>query len=142
MVLAVLQSDRLYGISYRPQELALYGANVRFLLRTAAVFDDPEEMTDTHFRLAVLEITADLPADPEIGRPAGEVLLLKIGWEATLTTPTPQRVGTVAEVAGEASRVLGHMADTVNDLARRAGLEAPLGPEVVTHLLTQYQFSS
>ena len=134
-----LTSDRLYGVSYRPQELALYGEKVRFQLRSAAMFDDPEEITDTHFRLLVLEIHADLPADDELGRQGGSLQLLKIGWEATLSTATPQRVGTVGEVPGEVARLLDRIADTVNDLARRAGLEAPLGPEVITHLLTRYQ---
>lgn len=138
MAVPVIDSDRLYGVSYRPQELALYGDNVRFQLRCAPVFDDPAEITDTHFRLMVLEITAALPADAELGRDAGTLLLLKIGWELTLRVPVPQQVGTLAESVGEASRLLEKIADAVNDLARRAGLEAPLGPEVVTHLLTTY----
>jgi hypothetical protein len=65
------------------------------------VFDDPAEITDTHYRLAVLEISADLPADPELGRAAGPILLLKIGWELALTTAAPQQVGTVGEVTDE-----------------------------------------
>lgn len=141
MSATVIDSDRLYGITYRPQELALYGEKVRFHLRAAAVYDDPEEVTDTHYRVLVLEIHADLPQDDELGRQAGSLQLLKIGWELTLKTAAPQRVGTVPEVVGEAGRLLDRIADTVNDLARRAGLEAPLGPEVITHLLTQYRFA-
>ncbi len=135
----VIDSDRLYGVSYRPQELALHGAQVRFQLRCAPVFDDPTEITDTHFRLMVLEITTELPADPDLGRAAGTLQLLKIGWELTLRVAVPQPVGTLAEGVGEATRLLERIADAVNDLARRAGLEAPLGPEVVTHLLTTYR---
>ncbi len=138
-VAPVIAADRLYGLSYRPQELALYGDQVRFALRVAAMFDDPEEITDRHFRLLVLEISCDLPADDELGRDAGSIQLLKIGWELTITTPAPQRVGTVAELPGEASLVLDRIADTVNDLARRAGLDAPLGPDVITHLTMQYR---
>ncbi len=134
-----IEADRLYSLNYRPQELALHGENVRFHLRCAVVYDDPAEITVTHFRLAVLEISADLPADPDLGRAAGPLLLLKIGWEIVVTTPSPQRVGTVPEAPGEAERLLNAMADTVNDLARRAGLDAPLGPEVVTQLLTSYR---
>ena len=132
-------ADRLYSLTYRPQELAMYGENVRFHLRCAPIFDDPGEITDTHCRSCVLEISADLPADPEIGRAAGPILLLKIGWEIVVTTAGPQQVGTVSEAPGEAERLLNAIADTVNDLSRRAGLDAPLGPEVVTHLLTSYR---
>lgn len=139
MAAPTITADRLYSLTFRPQELALHGENVRFHLRCAAVFDDAAEITDTHYRIAVLEISADLPADPDLGRAAGPILLLKIGWELALTTATPQQVGTVGEVRGEAERLLNAMADTVNDLARRAGLDAPLGPEVVTHLLTSYR---
>lgn len=136
-----IDSDRLYGVSYRPQELALYGDRVRFQVRCAPVFDDPEEVTDTHFRLMVLEITADLPADQadSVESAAGDLQVLKIGWELTLRTAIPQQVGTLEEGLGEAARLLERIADAVNDLARRAGLEAPLGPEVVTHLLTTYR---
>jgi hypothetical protein len=135
----VIQTDRLYGISYRPQELGLYGERVNFSLRCAPVFDDPDEVTATHYRLLVLEITADLPADDELGRGAGPLQLLKIGWELTLLTAAPQQVGTVPEAPGELERLLGRIADTVNDLARRAGLEAPMGPDVVTQLVVDYR---
>ena len=132
-------ADRLYSLTFRPQELAMYGENVRFHLRCAPIYDDPSEITDAHYRSAVLEISADLPADPELGRAAGPILLLKIGWEIVVATATPQQVGTVSEAPGEPERLLNAIADTVNDLSRRAGLDAPLGPEVVTHLLTSYR---
>jgi hypothetical protein len=87
----------------------------------------------------VLEISADLPADPDLGRAAGPILLLKIGWELVVNTTDVVHVGTVAEAPGEAERMLNAIADTVNELSRRAGLDAPLGPEVVTQLLTSYR---
>lgn len=141
---SLIDSDRLYGVEYRPQELALYGEQVRFRLRCAPVFDDPAELTDTHFRLMVLEITAQVPTDltdsaQTSGAPTNELQLLKIGWELTLRTATAQQVGTLVEGIGEAARLLDRIAEAVNDLARRAGLDAPLGPEVVTHLLTTYR---
>jgi hypothetical protein len=132
-------ADRLYSLTYRPQELALYGENVRFHLRCAPIFEDPAEVTDTHYRSCVLEISADLPADPDLGRAAGPILLLKIGWEIVVTTAAVVQVGTVPEAPGEAERMLNAIAETVNDLSRRAGLDAPLGPEVVTQLLTSYR---
>nr|MBA2482732.1 hypothetical protein [Planctomycetota bacterium] len=128
-------ADRLYGISMRPQELALYGEKVSFDLRYSPIYDDEHEVTATHFKLLVLEISADLPKDDELGREQKRLQLVKCGWELELSVPEPCRVGTLEELAEEMPRLLGRVAETVNDLARRARLEAPLGPELVTTLL-------
>lgn len=133
-----ITADRLYGIEYRPQELALYGERVSFRVRCAAVFEDPAELTTTHYRLMVLEIHSEVPADAELGRTGGRLQLLKIGWELTLEVATAVQVGTVPESPAEIARLLERIAVTVNDLARRAGLEAPLGPDVVTQLQLDY----
>ncbi|HYE07628.1 MAG TPA: hypothetical protein VEL07_19070 [Planctomycetota bacterium] len=138
-----IAADRLYALDIRPQELAVYGERVRFDLRYAPIFDDPAEVADRHYKLLVLEILAPLPpADAQRrGGPAGggELALLKIGWELELTTATPCRVGTLTDLAEELPLLLGRVADTVNELARRAKLEAPLGPDLVRQLIADFR---
>ncbi len=132
-------ADRLYGIQLRPQELALYGEQVRIDLRYAPVFEDPDEVTATHYKLLVCEISAELPVDDALRRPAGQrLLLLKCGWELELAS-AECRVGTLPEAPEEMKLLLDRVADTVNELARRARLEAPLGPEVIERLLVDYR---
>ncbi len=132
-------ADRLYGITFRPQELALYGERVQFDLRYAAMFDDPSEVTERHFSLLVLEITAEIPADEGLARNGGRMQLLKCGWELERRADPAQQVDTLPEAPGDVARLLERIAATVNDLAGRAGLGAPLGPEVITSLLHQYR---
>jgi len=140
MPAANIVADRLYGIQLRPQELALYGDKVRIDLRYAPVFEDPDEETATHYKLLVCEISAELPADDALRRPAGQrLLLLKCGWELEFATDAPCRVGSLPETPAEMKLLLDRVADTVNELARRARLEAPLGPEVVEGLLADYR---
>jgi len=137
--------DRLYGITMRPQELALYGEDARFHLHYAAIFDDPAEITDTHFKLLVVEITVPLAIDDPIrvNNPGQDSLqVLKIGWELELSAAPACQVGTLVEQPAEIARLLDRVADTINDLARRAGLDAPLGPDVVTTLLHRYRTGS
>lgn len=131
-------ADRLYGITMRPQELSLYGDQVRFALRYAPMFEDPAELTTTHYKLLVLEVDAELPA--AAGQRAGQRLdLLKIGWELELESPVACVVGSLPEQPGEMKHLLDRVADTVNELARRAGLEAPFTPEVMERLLADYR---
>jgi hypothetical protein len=132
-------ADRLYGITMRPQELALYGESVEFNLRYSAIYEREDEVTDTHFKLLVLEITAELPEDDELARQAGMLQLVKCGWELELKSPEPCKVGTLEELPEEMPRLLDRVAETVNELARRARLEAPLGPELVTTLVHRYR---
>jgi hypothetical protein len=139
---AAIGSDRLYGISMRPQELSLYGEKVTFSVRYSPIFDDENEETDRHYKLLVLEISADLGQGVSTGSPGRQLQLLKCGWELELTTPTPCRVGSLAERDDEVPLLLGRIAETVNDLARRAGLEAPLGPDLVDDLVQRYRADS
>lgn len=132
-----IAADRLYGITLRPQELSLYGEHVRFSLRYAPLFDDPAEVTAHHFKLLVLEVDTEVPAGE--GQPARRLDLLKIGWEMELSCEPPAQVGTLAELPDEMRRLLDRVADTVNELARRAGLEAPFTPQVVDRLLADYR---
>ena len=132
-------ADRLYGITFRPQELALYGERVQFDLRYAAMFDDPAEVTERHFSLLVLEITTEIAGDEGLGRAGGRLQLLKCGWELERQASPAQQVDTLPEAPGDVARLLEQIAATVNDLARRAGLEAPLGHEVISSLLHQYR---
>ncbi len=92
-----------------------------------------------HFKLLVLEIEAETPADDPLGQSRGRLQLLKCGWELRLTTPSACTVGTTEELAEEVPLLLERIADTVNDLARRGGLEAPMGPELIADLLQRYR---
>ena len=140
MASARIVADRLYGIQLRPQELALYGEKVRIDLRYAPVFEDPDEVTATHYKLLVCEISAELPADDALRRPSGQrLLLLKCGWELELASAGECKVGSLSEAPDEMKLLLDRVADTVNEMARRARLEAPLGPEVVERLLADYR---
>ncbi len=135
-----IAADRLYALDIRPQELAVYGERVRFDLRYAPIFDDPAEIAERHYKLLVLEILAPLSADDAKQRGGQrELALLKIGWELELTTAAPCRVGTLVDLDEELPLLLGRVADTINELARRAKLEAPLGPDLVRQLIADYR---
>ena len=137
---STIAGDRLYGISMRPQELAIYGEAVSFALRYGPVVDDASAEATQHFKLLVLEIHADLRQDDALahGKPR-KLQLLKCGWELELRTVTACRTDSLVERDDEVPRLLTRIADTVNDLARRAGLEAPLGPDLITDLLQRYR---
>jgi hypothetical protein len=134
-------ADRLYALEIRPQELAVHGERVRFDLRYGAIFEDPSEVAERHFKLLVFEVRAPRPADAPAERD-DELQLLKIGWELELAPAAPARVGTLPEAAEEVPLLLGRIADTVNELARRARLEAPLGPDLVRSLIADYRARS
>ncbi len=148
-VTARIVADRLYGITMRPQELAMYGEHVDFDLRYTAIFDDAEEVTTTHFSLLVLEASAVVALEAAALAAAApdelpdatkkRVLLVKCGWELERETSAPMRVGTLPEAVEELPRLLERIADTVNELARRAKLEAPFGPELITTLLHRFR---
>ena len=88
----------------------------------------------------MLEVHADVPADDALGQGRPRRLqLIKCGWEVELATSAPCRVGVLQELPEEVPRLLARIADTVNDLARRAALEAPLGPELVADLVERYR---
>ena len=143
MILSVmpkLVADRLYGVTLRPQELALYGERLHLSLHYAPMFDEADAAATQHFKLLVLEGEVAFPEDQALGDMAGRrVQVLKIGWELEVETDQPIRPVDLAEDPGEVPRLLDRIADTVNELARRAGLEAPFGPEVVQSLLDEYR---
>jgi len=131
--------DRLYGIDFLPQELALHGGQVDFTLRYSPIFEDPGEITVSHFTVLVLEVTATVPGDQ------GTTVrrrLLRCGWELEQTTAQPIPVGTLPERPEEVRQLLEKIAATVNDLALRAGLPVPLRDEVITSLLHHYRTSA
>lgn len=135
-----IAGDRLYGISMRPQELAIYGEAVSFSLRYGPVVEDPSAESTQHFKLLVLEVHADLKQDDALahGKPR-KLQLLKCGWEIELTTIGACRTDALGERDDEVPLLMERIADTVNDLARRAGLEAPLGPDLIADLLQRYR---
>lgn len=138
-VLPTLTADRLYGIQIRPQELALYGENAQFSLRYGITNEEPDQATVEHFKLVVLEITALAPADEDLGIAERQLDLLKCGWELEFSTPSPVMVGDLSEAESELEYALSQIADTVNELSRRAGLEAPLGAELIAELVNRYR---
>jgi len=139
-IIPTLAGDRLYSINLRPQELALYGERVDFSLRYGPIGADADGPDRTHYKLLVLEITVDLPPDDELaaGKPL-HLQLLKCGWELTLTTSHDCLITALQETDQEVPHLLGRIADTVNELSRRAGLEAPLAPTVIEQLTTTYR---
>jgi hypothetical protein len=134
---AVISGDRLYGITMRPQELALYGQRVSCEVRYSPIADDEAVAAERHYKLLVLEMAVDLA--PATGAPARRLQLLKCGWELELTSASPCLVAELAELEEEVPLLLARIADTVNELARRAELEAPLGPELVADLVQRYR---
>ena len=133
----LISGDRLYGIAMRPQELALYGERVSCEVRYSPIVDDEAVAAERHYKLLVLEIAVDL-ASATAG-PARRLQLLKCGWELELTSASPCRVAELPELAEEVPLLLARIADTVNELARRAELEAPLGPQLVADLVQRYR---
>jgi hypothetical protein len=139
-MLPVLTSDRLYGITLRPQEMDLYGHALTFELRYAPMVDDPSESSTTHFKLLVLEINAALTPEDQRAFGAPAVLqVAKCGWEAELTTAQSVAAQDLPELPEEVPLLLGRISDTINELARRARLAEPLGPDVVGQLVYRYR---
>jgi hypothetical protein len=135
-----LVADRLYGITLKPQELALYGGKVLFDLRFAPMAEERDEPATSHFKLMVLEVVAQLdPADELARQGHARLLVAKCGWELEFATDQPCRTLDLPEAPQEAALALERIADTINDLARRAGIGQPLGPDVVTQLLLRYR---
>ncbi len=133
----VITSDRLYSITCRPHEFALNRDAVRFQVRYAPIFDDPAEVALAHFKVLVLEAWIETPEDASAGRPRLE--LLKCGWELELTTAASVQVGTLSELPDEIPLLLSRIAATVNDLARRAGIEPLISDDAVTELVLAYR---
>ena len=134
-----LVGDRLYGVDYKPHELSMYGERVNFHLRWSPIADDLAQSETTHYRLLVLEITAEVPEDAADPRRGQVVELLKIGWECELETDELAAAQDLDDPLDQLRHALTAAADTVNELARRAGYEAPLGTDVVDSLLAASQ---
>ena len=121
-------ADRLYALSLRPQELALYGNAARVTTRYAPMCDDPALPAAIHFALLVLEIHVAVPAeDPAL--PAGELEVLRAGWELELACDPPVAAADRVEGADEVGFALSRIAQAVNRLAQDAGIEPPLPPD-------------
>jgi len=133
-------ADSLYSLSFRPQELSLYAEKVAIGLRYGAIFDEHSEFSEHHYKLLVIEFSVTLEPDDALAEGIiGPLELLKCGWELELQTVAPCLVGTIEELPEEAPLLLGRIAETVNDLARRAKLEMPFTPELVATLLAEYR---
>ncbi len=133
----LISGDRLYGIAMRAQELALYGERVTCEVRYSPIVDDEAVAAERHYKLLVLEIEVELAG--AAGSPPRRLQLLKCGWELELTSASPCRVAELAEGEEEMPLLLARIADTVNELARRAELEAPLGPDLIADLVQRYR---
>lgn len=133
-------ADRLYGITLRPQELSLYGEDVRFEVHYSPIFEDPEELATQHFKLLVLTAAVIIPEHIplELG-PDRRLEVIRCGWELELESSRPARATDLQEAPDEIEHLLAQVADTVNELARRAGLEVPMGTEVVSQLVEYYR---
>lgn len=139
-MLPVIAADRLYSINLRPQELDLYGDALTFALRYAPMIDDPTEQHTTHFKLLVLDITAKISPEDRSAFGGHESLqVAKCGWEVELTTADPAITATLVELPEELPLLLNHIANAINDLARRARIPEPLGTDVITQLIYQYR---
>lgn len=134
---AQIVGDRLYGIDFRPQELALHGERVRFDLRCSVIADEMDVPAEQHWKLLVMQVFAPLTEALAKQHGTNELLLLKCGWELELRAEPAVAARALADTAEELRLLLSRIADTVNDLARRAGLEAPLGPALVDSLLAE-----
>lgn len=133
-------SDVLYGISLRPQELALFADHAQFQLRYSPIFDDPAQKTTEHFKLLVVEISCQLPPDMSVGRSQGQDLeLLRCGWQLELKTSEACRPDSLVESEDELPMLLEHMAACVNRLAGEAQVDAPLPEETIQRLVKQYR---
>lgn len=137
---ATVVSDVLYGIELRPQELLLYGDEIPFQLRYAPIFEDPAAEVRDHYKLLVLECVKTLPPDVAVGRTHGvELRLMKVGWQLQVATETPVRCDSIGESAAEVPFLLQRVAETVNQLATRAGVDVPMPATVVGRLVEHYQ---
>ena len=134
--------DKLYSLSFRPQEMAVFGDDISFRMRLGTVTDTPDEPATAHYRMIVLEADAKVPDHARESVGAETIQVLKIGWELELLTDEPALADQVPQLDGEVEYLLKRIADTVNDLARRAGLEAPMAPALINELLHSEEESS
>lgn len=134
-------ADRLYGISYKPHELSQFGERVNFHLRWSPITEEGDPAQTTHYRLMVLEITATVPWESEDPRRGQTLDLLKIGWEVELQTSLAVSASELPDPPAHVRQALAAIADTVNDLARRAGYEAPMGTDVIDSLMAASEHS-
>ncbi len=135
-----IAGDRLYSLTFRPHELALFGQSVAIDLRYAPMIEPGDPPSASHVRVAVLDISTQIPAVELGGGPEDppRILdLLKIGWELELTCREPLRSGEVGPVPGEEARVVDAIAETVNGLAARAGIAAPIDADLRAELIRQ-----
>jgi hypothetical protein len=134
-----LGDDLLYGITLRPQELALYGERVRFHLRYAPICELDSPAALEHHKILVLEIVCELPPDPQLGRLAVQELeLLKCGWQLQVLHQPACRPQELPELPEEVPRLLDRIRETVNELGRRAGLAELLKAVAVQRLASDY----
>ncbi len=133
-------SDVLYGISMRPQELAMYTEYAQFNLRYAPIFDDPSEECTEHFKLLVVEVTCQLPPDISVGRQQGQDLeLLRCGWQLELKTAKPCRPDSLPELPEELPLLFDRMSACINRLAKDAGVDDVFHKETIERLVKQYR---
>jgi hypothetical protein len=127
--------DVLYAIDFHPQEMAMYGNQVNFDLRFAPMAEDADQpANEVPLLLVVQAHTMVQPSGGERRR----FDLLKIGWQIVVASDA----AVVPRVLLDQRRFLDHMlqksAETVNQLAQQAGVEAALAPDLLDEIAAAY----
>ncbi len=132
-------ADRLYGLTIRPQELALYGAQARCVLRSAVMAEDPAQPAAQHHRLVVLEVDVLIPATDALHADSPVLQVLKVGWELDLAADPPVPADLLPESPDEARFALERLAASVNRVCAEAGQPPALEPALVDEILMAYR---
>ena len=134
-MLATLAADRLYALSLRPQEWDGLRERAELAIRWGPLADDPAVPARRHWFLLVVEARVRPPdGDPLAAQHAAGLEVLRCGWEAELELPVDLPASAIDDDPDLVARLLRHIADTVNDVAARAGVPPLLTDELVSAL--------
>ena len=135
---ATLAADRLYALSIRPQEWDGLREHAQLALRWGPLADDPAMPARRHWFLLVVECRVTLPAgDPLAAQHRDGLEVLRCGWEAELELPVDLPATAVETDGGMVEGLLGKIADTVNTVAKQAGVGELLTAEIRAALVRQ-----
>ncbi len=135
---ASLAADRLYALSLRPQEWDGLRERAELALRWGPLADDPAQPARRHWFLLVVECRVRPPdGDPLAAQNAAGLEVLRCGWEAELELPVDLPASAIDDDPELVVRLLRHIAETVNDVAARAGVAPLVSDELVAALAKQ-----